>query len=104
MRGGPGRAGGPAAVMAGEGLASVGQGPDPAGAHGFAAAVAIDDSGAVAAVRADAARPVEFSGVVGLLLRLAAKDAAIGFAFGSSRFVLFDPGDLEPVRRAHPFE
>ena len=105
VAGGPGRAGGAAAVMAGEGLAAIRQGPDPAGADGFAAAVAIDHPCAVAAMRADAAGPVEFAGIVGLLRRLAAEhSAATGRAFVARRFGPFDPGDLKPVRRAHPLE
>src|SRR5205814_1953645 len=100
VRGGPGCAGSAAGIMAGEGLSPVRQGPDATGADGFAAFIAIHDAGAVAAMRAGAARPVEFAGVVRLLCRLAAREAAIGFAFGGARFVTKQPGDLEPVRRA----
>ena len=99
MGGWPGRPRCAAAVVTGEGLASIGQGPDPAGADSFAACVAIDEAGPVAAVRAHAARPVEFAGVIGILPRCAAGPAArAGLTAGA--VALVDPGDLEPVRRA----
>jgi hypothetical protein len=99
VRGGAGFARGAAAVMAGESLASIRQGPHPAAANGLAALTAIDEAGTVAAMRALESCAVEFTGVIGILLRHAAQHAA-GFDLTPKLLILVDPGDLEAMGRA----
>ena len=100
VRGGADRPCSAAAVMAGEGLASIRQWPHPAAADGFAAFIAIDEAGPIAASRALETRPVEFAGVIGVLQRFAAVQANAGIDLTGGTVVLVDPGDLEAMGRA----
>jgi hypothetical protein len=86
--------------MAGEGLASIRQWPHPAGADCVVAFIAIDEAGAVAAMRALETRPVEFAGFIRILRRLAAGQANAGIDLSGGTVVLVDPGDLEAMGRA----
>src|SRR4051812_9570616 len=94
----------PTAVVTGKGLASVRQWTNPAGADGFLTFAAIDHARVVAAVRAGAPGPVELSGVIGSLRWQSAGLDGLGQVSACGRFVIFDPGDLEPLRRAYSLE
>jgi hypothetical protein len=86
--------------MAGEGLFAVRQGPHPAAADGFAALIAIDEAGAVAAMRALQTRPVEFAGVIRALRRRADRQTDAGFDLTAGIRAFVDQDDLKPVCRA----